>query len=229
LSDIARRLVLAVDPSGQVAEICRVDGHPSGLGWRPDGRLLVVAMRDRQVLRLDPDGLAVHADLGALVLTDLNDMVVDGDGWAYVTNFGYDITTEEPAPTGILVVDPDGVATMQGDGLYRPNGCGITLAGALVVAATRTHQVSAPAVGAVPSLTGPARRGTSRKPGPTACASTRRRACGRPHGRHGFRLSVRQVTTVIDTAVAGRACALGGPQRSTLNHPDCRAAFRRPI
>jgi sugar lactone lactonase YvrE len=220
LSDIARRLVLAVDPSGRVEEVCRVDGHPSGLGWLPDGRLLVVSMQARQVLRLDPDGLAVHADLGAFVRTDLNDMVVDGDGWAYVTHFGYDIT-EEPVPTGILVVGPDGTATMQGDGLYRPNGCGITLAGDLVVAETRIHQVSALAVGADHSLSG--RRVLGTLPENTwadgLCVDAEGGAwVGDPHGRHCFRLSASgQVTTVIDTAPwRAVACALGGPQRTTL-------------
>src|ERR1700716_3115639 len=95
LSDIGRGLVLAVDGAGGVDEICEVDGRPSGLGWLPDGRLLVVSMRRRQLPRLDPGGLAVHADLASLARADLNDMVVDGDGWAFVTNFGYDADAEQ--------------------------------------------------------------------------------------------------------------------------------------
>ena len=34
----------------------RVDDQPSGLGWLPDGRLLVVSMLDRKLLRLEHDG-----------------------------------------------------------------------------------------------------------------------------------------------------------------------------
>ena len=221
LSDIARRLVLAVDPSGEVEEICQVDGHPSGLGWLPDGRLLVVSMQRRQILRLDPDGLQVHADVGALVRADINDMVVDGDGWAYVTNFGYDIATEEPVATGILVVAPDSTATMQGDGLYRPNGCGITLTGELVVAETRIHQVSALTIGDDHSLTG--RRLVGTLPEDTwadgLCVDAEGGAwVGDPHGCHCFRLSPSgEVTSVVDTSPwRAVACALGGLARTTL-------------
>src|SRR3977135_2137433 len=38
------------------------DDEPSGLGWLPDGRLLVVAMETQRLLRVEPDGRgAVHA------------------------------------------------------------------------------------------------------------------------------------------------------------------------
>jgi len=57
LSDIFGRRVVAVDMNGSAEEVCQVDNHPSGLGWLPDGRLLVVSMLDRKVLRLDPEGL----------------------------------------------------------------------------------------------------------------------------------------------------------------------------
>ena len=33
------------------------------LGWLPDGRLLVVSMQDRRVLRMEPTGLVEHADM----------------------------------------------------------------------------------------------------------------------------------------------------------------------
>jgi sugar lactone lactonase YvrE len=221
LSDIARSVVVAVEPSGDVEEICRVDGHPSGLGWLPNGRLLVVSMQRRQVLRLDPDGLRVHADVGSLVRADINDMVVDGDGWAYVTNFGYDAVAEEPVPTGIVVVAPDGTATMEGGGLLRPNGCGITLAGELVVAETRVHQVSALVVGGDHSLG--ARRLMGTLPDGTwadgLCVDAEGAAwVADPEGCHCYRMTTSgQITEVIDTSPwRAVACALGGPARRTL-------------
>ena len=38
-----------------------------GLGFLPDGRLLIVSMRDGKLLRREPDGsLVTHADLSAV-------------------------------------------------------------------------------------------------------------------------------------------------------------------
>ena len=69
-----------------------VPRQPAGLGWLPDGRLLVVSMRDRTVLRREPDGtLVVHADLNAYATGHANDMAVDAAGRAYVGNFGFDL------------------------------------------------------------------------------------------------------------------------------------------
>ena len=43
------------------------EGHVSGLGWLPDGRLLVVAMQDQKLLRVEADGAVVlHADLSGV-------------------------------------------------------------------------------------------------------------------------------------------------------------------
>jgi sugar lactone lactonase YvrE len=77
------------DGSGPRAE-AEVREQPSGLGRLPDGRLLVVSMLDRRVLRREADGtLAVHADLGRFAGGNANDMVVDDQGRAYVGNFGF--------------------------------------------------------------------------------------------------------------------------------------------
>ena len=55
-----------------------VEGQPSGLGWMPDGSLLVVSMRDHRVLRRTPAGdVTVHADVSEHCRGHLNDMVVD--------------------------------------------------------------------------------------------------------------------------------------------------------
>ena len=57
LTDVAAGEVLRVDPSTGSAEVvCRVEGHPAGLGFLPDGRLLVAVGQTRQLLRLEPDG-----------------------------------------------------------------------------------------------------------------------------------------------------------------------------
>ena len=78
-----------------------------GLGWLPDGRLLVASMRDRKILRREADGtLVTHADLGAYATGHANDMVVDAEGRAYVGNFGFDLMQRLPA--GNRVTAPGG-------------------------------------------------------------------------------------------------------------------------
>ncbi|MFL5969754.1 MAG: SMP-30/gluconolactonase/LRE family protein [Gaiellaceae bacterium] len=116
-SDFFRRVVLA---DGD--EILRVDGMPSGLGWRGDGSLLVVSMRDRRVLRLHDGGLVLHADLSALCDWHANDMVVAADGGAYVGNFGFDLGSASPRETALVYVDPDGNARRVAGDLLFPNG-----------------------------------------------------------------------------------------------------------
>ncbi|HMA47133.1 MAG TPA: SMP-30/gluconolactonase/LRE family protein, partial [Frankiaceae bacterium] len=84
-SDVYAHRVVAVAPDGAVEKVAEVPAQPSGLGWLPDGRLLIVSMRDRRVLRREPSGeLVEHADLSGLASWHLNDMVVDAAGRAYV-------------------------------------------------------------------------------------------------------------------------------------------------
>jgi sugar lactone lactonase YvrE len=126
-SDFFRRRVLAVDHEGGMDEIVRVESMPSGLGWLPDGSLLVVSMSDRRVLRFDGGELSVHSDLSGLCDWHANDMVVAADGRAYVGNFGFDLARREPPrATALVRVEPDGRATRAADELLFPNGCVLT-------------------------------------------------------------------------------------------------------
>src|SRR4051812_41305757 len=80
-SDFFHRHVCAVDLDGNREVIVELDDRPSGLGWLPDGRLLVVAMKQQAILRLEHDGTLVrHADLSSVATSDANDMVVAADG-----------------------------------------------------------------------------------------------------------------------------------------------------
>ncbi|WP_312777521.1 SMP-30/gluconolactonase/LRE family protein [Corynebacterium variabile] len=123
-----------------------VPAQPSGLGWLPDGRLLVVSMKDRKILRREADGSIVeHADLSDLAAYPLNDMVVDEVGRAYVGNFGFDLmAAEDAAPTPLILVDTDGSARVISEPLYFPNGSVITPDGkTLIVDETFGNRVSA--------------------------------------------------------------------------------------
>ena len=135
LSDMHAHTVLTVDLSGKREDVLRVEGKPSGLGWLPDGRLLVVSMEDRRLLRREASGaLVTHADLTALAPAACNDMVVDGAGRAYVGNFGFDFEHgEKPRTTCVVRVDPDGSASKAADELRFPNGSVITPDGRTLV------------------------------------------------------------------------------------------------
>jgi sugar lactone lactonase YvrE len=128
VSDFYRHLVLTVDPEGRIGEVLVVDGQPSGLGWMPDGSLLVVSMRDHRILRWSLEaGVTVHADVSQHCGGHLNDMVVDRHGRAYAGNFGFDLMGgADPAPATLIRVDPDGGASVAAEDLLFPNGSVIT-------------------------------------------------------------------------------------------------------
>ena len=126
-SDMHAHQVRAVDMAGKSEVVCEVPNRPSGLGWLPDGRMLVVSMRDRKLLRLERDRLKEHGDMSKLAPFDCNDMVVDKEGRAYVGNFGYDLhANAKPRGTTLVMVAPDGNARIVAEELMFPNGAVIT-------------------------------------------------------------------------------------------------------
>jgi sugar lactone lactonase YvrE len=155
-SDFYTHRVLAVGRDGRAQTIADVPKRPSGLGWRPDGTLLIVSMLDRSLLELTNGTLRVAADLSNLATGPCNDMVVDGAGRAYVGNFGYDRhANEAPRTTSLIRVDPDGRAVAVADELMFPNGMVITPDGeTLIVAETYAHRLTAFTIGADGGLTG---------------------------------------------------------------------------
>jgi sugar lactone lactonase YvrE len=95
-------------------------GHsPAGLGFRPDGSLLIASTEDRQVLRYDGETVVTIADLADLVPASLGDMVVDDAGRAYIGS--------QARQGGVMVrLDPDDSATVVAENLDFPNGMVIT-------------------------------------------------------------------------------------------------------
>lgn len=140
VSDFYRHAVLAVAPDGTTEQVMTVEAQPSGLGWLPDGSLLVVSMNDRRVLRRAPDGtVTVHADIAEHCGGLANDMVVAADGRAWVGNFGFDLMAGERARTASLVrIDPDGAVSVAADDLRFPNGSVVTDDGTMLVVGETT-------------------------------------------------------------------------------------------
>lgn len=134
-SDFFDHAVHAFTPGGADERVVEVAGQPSGMGWMPDGSLLIVSMTDRRVLRLSPDGaLSEHADLTKWAPFHCNDMVVDAAGRAYVGHFGFDIYPRmagesdgpEPRLATLIRVDPDGQVSVAAEEMAFPNGTVIT-------------------------------------------------------------------------------------------------------
>jgi sugar lactone lactonase YvrE len=157
-SDIGDHRVQAVGPDGRLETVALLAGAPSGLGWLPDGRMLVVSMEDHRLLRLDPGGLREVADLSPWCGGKANDMVVDARGRAWVGNIGFDLEARPiaPRPTSLLRVDPDGSVGVAARDLWCPNGLAISAdAGTLVVAESAAGRLAAFDVAADGSLARP--------------------------------------------------------------------------
>jgi sugar lactone lactonase YvrE len=145
--------VLRFSESGARSLVHRFDDaeDPGGLGWLPNGELLVVGMEGRCVYRLSgtratrpTDSIAtsaphaphataalagalpasIHADLSALAAWPCNDMIVRRDGTAWVSHFGYDMWggTTGFLPATLLRVRPDGRVDVVAEDLLAPNG-----------------------------------------------------------------------------------------------------------
>jgi sugar lactone lactonase YvrE len=163
VSDMRAQCVFSYDAEGTArTELHLEDDRPAGLGWAPDGSLLVVSMEKRQLLRRAPNAAQaeVFADLGSLgddTPGFLNDMGVSDDGHAYI---GFD---PNPHTFGmgsdlgkIVHVDPQGRGEIAAQGLYFPNGIVIAPDGSsVIVAETGRPQFSGFAIGANGAL-GPA-------------------------------------------------------------------------
>ena len=145
-SDFYTHRVLAVAMDGTSETLAHVPRQPSGLGFLPDGRVLIVSMRDRKILRREVDGsLVEHADLSGLAPWHLNDMLVNQEGQAWVGNFGFDLMGGAPAlTTALICVEPDGTAKVVADRLGFPNGMVLTPDGrTLIVAESTMNRLSA--------------------------------------------------------------------------------------
>jgi sugar lactone lactonase YvrE len=134
VSDYWRHQVLAISPQGVAETVVEVPDSPSGLGWLPDGTLLVVSMLDRKLLRVENGTTTLHADLSAHSGPQGNDMVVDATGRAYVGTIDFEGFAELPT-TNLLRVDPDGSVAVVAEGLSFPNGMVLTPDGSTLILA----------------------------------------------------------------------------------------------
>lgn len=153
-SDTIAGRVCAVEPNGQLAVVAQLDDHCSGLGFMPDGELLIVSAGRRQLLLQGPKGLRLHADLAALAAQGINDMVVDKEGRAYVGELCFDPAQPlAPVPGKLFLVQPDGAVEVAAEEMLMSNGSVITPdGGTLLVAETMGCRITAFSIGATGRL-----------------------------------------------------------------------------
>lgn len=231
-TDIDARRVFRVRLGGAPELVVEMeDDRPSGLGWLPDGRLLVVAMTTRQVRRVEPDGrLVLHGDLSDLALGDCNDMVSAPDGTLWLGDMAYDTHGDRSdfKPGHTIRVSPSGEPTTAAAELLAPNGHVLSEdSKTLIVAESGAFRLTAFDVGESGALSG--RRifaeltpepGVDWAPPDGICLDAEGAAwIADPIGKRFLRVREGgEVTDVVrprDGACA-IACVLGGPDRRTL-------------
>lgn len=139
-SDMVGETVHTVDLKGSMTALPLSGHRPFGLGFRPDGSLLIASTENRQLLCYDGDETFMVADLGDAVHADLGDMVVDDFGRAYIGS--------QASQGGVILrVDPDNSVTLVADHLEQPSGMVITAdAQRLIVAESTGRRLTAYAV-----------------------------------------------------------------------------------
>ncbi|HUZ44461.1 MAG TPA: SMP-30/gluconolactonase/LRE family protein [Acidimicrobiales bacterium] len=223
-SDMHAGVVLRCDvTSGAIEEVARVEKQPSGLGWDAEGRLLVVSMVDRRLLRVGAAGrLEEVADLSGLAAFHCNDMVVDAAGRAYIGNFGFDFRAGA-APVGAVLarVDPDGSVSVAAEGLMFPNGTVISPDGrTLIIGETFAARLTAFDIAPDGSLSG-RRLWAQMPPGavPDGICLDAEGAVwvASPTSKDVIRVAEGgEVLARIDTGRDAYACMLGGAEDRTL-------------
>jgi sugar lactone lactonase YvrE len=155
-SDFYKQEVCSLAPGAGPRVELQIDDRPSGLGWLPDGRLLIVAMTSQRLLRREPSGAVVlHADLKSFAKFHTNDMIVDSRGHAFIGCFGFDLDAfiqehglaslfAEPGPpmAPLLMVTMEGKVSIASPNHAFPNGMAIT-GNTLLVAETFAPGVTA--------------------------------------------------------------------------------------
>jgi len=220
-SDFYQHAVYRVAMDGTRRTVVEIDDRPSGLGWLPNGDLLMVAMVSQKVLRYDGESVVEHADLSGLARDKCNDMVVDQAGNAYVGHFGFDLEArEEFQMSSLLLARPDGTVSVAADELAFPNGTVITPDGKTLIVG-QSFGGSYVAFSIADDGTLSERREWASIPGtaPDGCALD-------PQGAIWFSdalgsqvvrvLEGGEVTHRVPTPQPTFACALGGPHGDIL-------------
>jgi len=221
-SDVHAYQLKTVQLDGAVTVIAEVPGRPSGLGVLPDGRILMATALDRTLVAVTPDGtMTVLADLTSIASGLLNDMVVDGRGWVYVGDTGFNMAAgERPGPGRVILWREGSSPRVVAEDITFPNGCAVTPDGrTFMIAETMAQRISRFTIAEDGSLQ--AREVFAELPSPPdgLCLDEQGAVwCGLPHDSAFLRIGPTggQLDRIDSKFPFAVVCALGGPDRRTL-------------
>jgi len=126
--DCMTRKLLSVNLAGEPREHATFDDTPCGTGILPDGRIVVLTMNRKRLLAFKDGELSLHADLSGVAAGTIDDMIIDGEGRAYVGDLGFDMPPppDRGAVGRILLVTAGGQAHVVAEGLRFPNGIAVS-------------------------------------------------------------------------------------------------------
>ena len=205
------RVYSAAEDGSDLRVEAEVPQQPSGLGWLPDGRLLIVAGRENRLVRMEQDGtLATHADLRRISEKGWNEIVVDGRGNTYVNG----------GPGIVAVVNTDREVRQVADGIAFPNGMAITPDNeTLIVAESHGRKLTAFDIGSDGLLSGRCVWADLGSGAPDGICIDEEGAVWYADVPNKRCVRVREGGEVLQTIDVDRgcfACMLGGAERKTL-------------
>jgi sugar lactone lactonase YvrE len=223
--DIHDKQIKTVELTGAVATVLELPFLPNGFGLTPEGAIVVGDAFQRKIYRAVGTNLQLLADISHLTTFCLSDGIVDAAGRLYVGDIGYNFVdpAAKPVETCVIVlVTPDGQASVVADKLFFPNGIVITPDGnTLIVGETLGHRLTAFDIQEDGSLSN--RRVWAQLPpsvGPDGICLDAEGAvwCANPEGTDGV-VRVREggeITDRIAVDTHAYAVMLGGPERKHL-------------
>ncbi len=223
--DIHDKRIKTVDLTGAVATVLELPFIPNAFGLAPDGTIMVGEAFPRRIYRAAGAALHQLADISDMTTFCLSDGIVDGQGRLYVGDIGYNFVdpAAKPVETCVIVlVGPDGRASLVADNLFFPNGMVITPDGrTLIVGETIGHRLTAFDIQADGTLGN--RRVWAQLPssvGPDGiCLDAEGGVwCANPEGQDSV-VRVREggeITDRIQVDTHAYAVMLGGPERRHL-------------
>ena len=128
LVDCMTRQLLSVSLAGDRQEHATFDDTPCGTGVLPDGRIVVLTMNKKQLHAYADGQLSLHADLGGIASGTIDDMIIDGQGRAYIGDLGFHMPPppDRGAVGRLILVMPDGKARVVAEDLRFPNGIAVS-------------------------------------------------------------------------------------------------------
>lgn len=223
--DIHDKRIKTVDLTGSVATVVELLFIPNSFGLTSQGTVVVGDAFQRRIYRQAQDGLQEVADISEMTEFCLSDGIVDAKGRLYVGDIGYNFfdPAARPVETCVIVlVRPDGRASIVADKLFFPNGMVITPDGrTLIVGETLGHRLTAFDIQEDGSLTNQrvwAQLPSSVGPDGICLDAEGGVWCANPEGEDSV-VRVREggeITDRIKVDTHAYAVMLGGPERRHL-------------